>query len=63
MKIAALETEHQQGFSLPDVTSEETATGLFRWEGSWSYLSTLPWIKVAKDGQIRPGDFPSKGLN
>ncbi|KAI9147767.1 glycoprotein suaprga1 [Paramyrothecium foliicola] len=43
LKISALETEYQQGFSLPDITTDENAALLQRWEGAWSYLSTLPW--------------------
>ncbi|KAI9901188.1 hypothetical protein N3K66_003005 [Trichothecium roseum] len=62
-KIQLLETEHGQGFSLPDVMSEEGAKLLALWEGSWTYLTTIPWIKVnVKDG-ARKADFPSKGLN
>lgn len=36
---------------------------LDEWEGSWTYLTTIPWIKVSSSGQARPTDFPSKGLN
>ena len=43
--------------------SEEGAKLLALWEGSWTYLTTIPWIKVnVKDG-ARKADFPSKGLN
>jgi translation machinery-associated protein 16 len=63
IKVETLEKEYQLGFSLPDITTDESAAALLRWEGSWSYLSTLSWIKINKDGQKRPADFPSKGLN
>lgn len=42
---------------------EENVKMLEDWEGSWSKLSALPWIKVSSSGQVRPADFPSKGLN
>ncbi|POR33368.1 Translation machinery-associated protein 16 [Tolypocladium paradoxum] len=63
MKISALETEYQRGFILPDVMKEESVKLLEDWEGSWSKLSALPWIKVSSYGQVRQADFPSKGIN
>jgi hypothetical protein len=88
MKIAALQTEHEQGFgmyidyepihtfpalfwktkanagtALPDVMTAEHAASLDNWEGSWSYLAKIPWIKVSNADQVRPADFPSKGLS
>ena len=32
------------------------------WEGNWSYLTNLPWVKVTKAGDLRQSEFPSKGL-
>ncbi|TQS33550.1 hypothetical protein Golomagni_06102 [Golovinomyces magnicellulatus] len=63
MKIKALESEYKDGFLLPDIMSEEGVKKLELWEGSWSYLTTLTWIKVSIAGKVNPGDFPSKGLN
>lgn len=48
---------------MPDVTTKEGVAALTLWEGSWSYLSTLPWVKVTKEGQLRQAEFPTKGLN
>lgn len=53
-KIAELTTEYQKGFFIPDLTSEENVKQLNRWEGSWSYLSTLTWVKVSADGTVKP---------
>ncbi|OAA49656.1 hypothetical protein NOR_01579 [Metarhizium rileyi] len=63
IKIAALEKEYQNGFVLPNVTSAEHAKNLENWEGSWAYLTNLPWIKVSSAGQVRTAEFPSKGIN
>ncbi|KAM4064604.1 translation machinery-associated protein 16 domain-containing protein [Hirsutella rhossiliensis] len=63
MKIAALDIEYQKGFALPDVMTEENVKLLEDWEGSWSKLTTLTWIKVSRTGQVRKSDFPSKGIN
>ncbi|KAF4126063.1 translation machinery-associated protein 16 [Geosmithia morbida] len=63
IKIAALNREYDEGFSIPDVLSSENAKKLSVWEGSWPYLTTIPWVKVSSSGQTRPTDFPTKGLN
>ncbi|KAL6852694.1 translation machinery-associated protein 16 [Amphichorda felina] len=63
MKISALKTEYDQGFWLPNVMSAEKVKLLIEWEGSWTYLTNIPWIKVSSSGQSRPADFPAKGLN
>lgn len=43
--------------------SAEKVKLLIEWEGSWTYLTNIPWIKVSSSGQSRPADFPAKGLN
>lgn len=48
---------------IPDVMSTENGTKVVKWEGSWSYISTIPWIKVSSAGKAAPADFPSKGIN
>lgn len=62
MRLETLQKEHQQGFSLPEVTTSEGVAALLLWEGNWSYLSNIPWIKVTKSGELRQSEFPSKGL-
>ena len=39
---------------LPDLADEENVKKLDRWEGSWSYLSNLSWVKVSEDGAVEP---------
>lgn len=48
---------------LPDVTSAENVKLLDAWEGSWVYLTTIPWIKVTNTGNVRKSEPPSKALN
>lgn len=48
---------------LPDVTSAENVKLLDGWEGSWVYLTTIPWIKVTNTGNVRKSEPPSKALN
>ncbi|GAB0132545.1 hypothetical protein EsDP_00000978 [Epichloe bromicola] len=63
LKIKALETEYEEGFVLPDITSAENAKLLEKWRGEWAYLATFSWVKVSSAGQMRPAEFPSKGIN
>ncbi|KAL3951894.1 hypothetical protein ACCO45_013611 [Purpureocillium lilacinum] len=63
MKIAALRTEFKNGFVIPDIIKEENVKLLAEWEGSWARLTTLPWIKVSSEGNVRQADFPNKGIN
>ncbi|CZS97943.1 probable TMA16 Protein putative involved in cytoplasmic ribosome function [Rhynchosporium agropyri] len=61
IKIATDEKEYESGFYLPDLTDENNVIFLDRWEGSWSYLSTLKWVRMSSSGQIHESKFPPKG--
>lgn len=61
IKIAADEKEYENGFYLPDLTDTNNVIFLDRWEGAWSYLSTLKWVRVSSTGQTQPAIFPPKG--
>ncbi|KKP00574.1 hypothetical protein THAR02_07330 [Trichoderma harzianum] len=63
MKISALEEEYTKGFLIPDITTAENVKLLDAWEGSWAYLTTIPWIKVTTTGNIRKAELPSKAIN
>ncbi|KAK4124600.1 hypothetical protein N657DRAFT_633644 [Parathielavia appendiculata] len=62
MKISALEKEQRDGFYLPDLTTEANVQLLSRFEGSWSYLTNLAWVKVSAAGHVKPSSFPPQGL-
>lgn len=47
---------------IPDITSAESVKSLDAWEGSWAYLSSLPWIKVTAAGNVRKAELPSKAI-
>ncbi|KAK7422673.1 translation machinery-associated protein 16 [Neonectria punicea] len=59
VKMTNLETEYKNGFLLPDLLTATSVSALHLWEGSWSYLPQLKWVKVTIDGQVRPAAFPS----
>ncbi|KAM7207982.1 Translation machinery-associated protein 16 [Naviculisporaceae sp. PSN 640] len=58
MKVEALEKEHRDGFYMPDLTSETNVQLLDRWEGSWSFLPNLAWVRISATGNVRPAKFP-----
>ncbi|KAI1101311.1 translation machinery-associated protein 16 [Jackrogersella minutella] len=61
VKIDKLQKEHQNGFLIPVLDTAENATLLGRWEGSWSYLTTLKWVRISSAGQVQPSSFPPRG--
>lgn len=63
MKIDAWKTEYDQGFCIPDVMDAENLELVKSWEGTWTKITSMTFIKVTSSGQSRKTDFPSKGLN
>lgn len=62
MKIAEDVKEYENGFYLPDLMDANNVTYLDRWEGPWSYLSTLKWVRISTNGEIQTSlKFPPKG--
>ncbi|KAI6245512.1 Translation machinery-associated protein 16 [Erysiphe necator] len=61
LKVAAGEKEHQNGFYMPDLADENNILLLKKWEGSWSYLATLKWVRISSTGNVQISRFPPKG--
>ncbi|TVY75871.1 Mitochondrial acidic protein MAM33 [Lachnellula suecica] len=53
IKIAADEKEYETGFYLPDLTDTDNIVFLERWDGDWSYLSTLKWVRISSSGLLQ----------
>jgi translation machinery-associated protein 16 len=45
---------------MPDLSTEDNIAMLDRWEGEWSFLSNIKWVKVTQAGDVRPSSFPPK---
>jgi len=60
-KISVDKKEYENGFYLPDIIDADNVILLDRWEGAWSYLSTLKWVRISSAGNIQPSSFPPKG--
>ena len=43
---------------MPDLTLEKNIQLLERWEGSWTFLSNLDWVKISGTGNVKPCNFP-----
>ncbi|KAI2627691.1 translation machinery-associated protein 16 [Hypoxylon sp. NC1633] len=61
VKIDKLQKEYQNGFLLPVLDTEENATLLSRFEGSWSYLTILKWARISSAGNVQSSSFPPRG--
>ncbi|EAW09494.1 translation machinery-associated protein 16 [Aspergillus clavatus NRRL 1] len=55
--------EFKTGFWMPDLSQEEVIKGLTAWNGDWSSLSMMKFIRITKDGGKQPSIFPPKGLS
>ncbi|KAL4936377.1 hypothetical protein BDV06DRAFT_205157 [Aspergillus oleicola] len=60
------ETENKEfktGFWMPDLTEEDVVSALKRWNGNWSGLSPLKFVRLTKEGEKQASTFPPKGLS
>lgn len=53
--------EYSTGFWMPDMENEESLRLLRDWNGQWSSLSTLRFIRLMHGGAIISSSFPPKG--
>ncbi|KAI5293617.1 hypothetical protein KEM55_007015 [Ascosphaera atra] len=60
---AAEEKEFASGFWVPDMTDENSVKLLKGWNGEWSALSALRYVRVGKDGRWVGSAFPPRGLS
>ncbi|BCS03350.1 translation machinery-associated protein 16 [Aspergillus luchuensis] len=55
--------EFKTGFWMPDFSDESVLKALASWNGDWSGLSTMKFIRITKDGAKQPSVFPPKGMS
>ena len=55
--------EYASGFWVPDLEDVENLDKLKKWDGKWSGLATLGFVRVARNGAKKESSFPPKGLS
>ena len=60
-RIFKEEREYSAGFWLPDMANEHNVRLLKNWNGEWTSLSTLTFIRLSKSGVRHESSFPPKG--
>ncbi|KAK2610413.1 hypothetical protein N8I77_003844 [Diaporthe amygdali] len=58
LKVDTLRREQQNGFFLPDLSKQNNIDLLNRWEGAWSFLATMSYIRISEAGTVKPSSFP-----
>ncbi len=53
--------EYRAGFWIPDLEDEDNLNLLRGWNGEWSSLSRLKYIRLARSGVRKESSFPPKG--
>lgn len=53
--------EFAAGFWMPDLEDEESLRLLRAWNGQWTSLSSLKYVRLTRDGIVNPSSFPPKG--
>ncbi|KAJ5820103.1 translation machinery-associated protein 16 [Penicillium riverlandense] len=57
------EGEFRTGFWMPDLGDGDVLAALKSWNGDWSGLSTLKFVRFTKDGGKQTSSFPPKGMS
>ncbi|PLN80002.1 putative translation machinery-associated protein [Aspergillus taichungensis] len=55
--------EFQTGFWLPDLSHVDGIKALASWNGDWSALSAMKFIRLTKDGNKQTSAFPPGGMS
>ncbi|CRG88180.1 hypothetical protein PISL3812_05207 [Talaromyces islandicus] len=57
------EKEYRSGFWMPDITQDDVRLQLKLWNGEWSSLSSMKFIRFSEGGSKQGSAFPPKGLS
>lgn len=57
-KIATEDREFDTGFWIPDMHDVANRKQLQIWNGEWSALNTLRFVRVTRTGEIKESSFP-----
>lgn len=57
------EKEFKTGFWMPDMSDEDVLVALKAWNGKWSGLSPLKFIRLTQAGVKQSSSFPPKSIS
>lgn len=57
------EKEFKTGFWMPDLSDKDVLLALKHWNGEWSGLSPMKFIRLTPDGVKQTSSFPPKGMS
>ena len=60
-RMVVEEREYDTGYWIPDMTDAPNLELLREWSGEWASLSTLKFVRLAKNGAKYDSSFPPKG--
>ncbi|WEW60135.1 translation machinery-associated protein 16 [Emydomyces testavorans] len=55
--------EYSTGFWMPDLGSEDNLRRIKEWNGEWSSMSTVDFVRLSSSGNKQKSMFPPKGLS
>lgn len=55
--------EYDSGYWVPDMQDGGNLERLRDWNGEWTSLNTINYIRLSRDGTIRQSSFPPKALS
>lgn len=60
-RISVERREYDVGFWVPDLRDAANLKLLKEWNGEWTSLGTMKYVRLAKDGTLHDSSFPPKG--
>ena len=57
------EKEFKTGFWVPDLTQMDVLLALKHWNGDWSGLSPMKFVRLVQGGEKKESTFPPKGMS
>lgn len=61
--VDAERKEYESGFWLPNLQDEETLIKLEAWNGDWSSLANLRYLRINAAGDVKESSFPPRGAS
>lgn len=61
--ITTEDREYNVGFWIPDMQDEGNLRILREWNGEWTALNNLMFLRLSREGHMHQSSFPPKGLS